>query len=102
VFCSTKEIGFDVKQNPNWKPNQLANPSPFLLSTIAKECGVWLVGGSIPEKDGDKLYNTSLVVWFQFLVVFRFSFFLVLHHLPDIVTVFFSSICLSLALYVSR
>ncbi|XP_064640285.1 omega-amidase NIT2-like [Lineus longissimus] len=31
------------------------------LSKAAKENGVYLVGGSIPEKDGDKLYNTCTV-----------------------------------------
>ncbi|ODQ50072.1 amidohydrolase [Saitoella complicata NRRL Y-17804] len=29
------------------------------LSEMAKEGGVYLVGGSIPEKEGDKLFNTS-------------------------------------------
>ncbi|CAI5772955.1 omega-amidase NIT2 [Podarcis lilfordi] len=28
------------------------------LSEIAKECGVYLIGGSIPEEDAGKLYNT--------------------------------------------
>lgn len=31
------------------------------LSEIAKEYGVYLVGGSIPECEGDKIYNTSFV-----------------------------------------
>lgn len=29
------------------------------MMEVAKECGVFLVAGSIPEKDGDKIYNTS-------------------------------------------
>ena len=31
------------------------------LSSAAKECGVWLVGGSVPEREGEKLYNTCYV-----------------------------------------
>ncbi|CAL4151108.1 unnamed protein product [Meganyctiphanes norvegica] len=31
------------------------------LKEAAKASGVWLVGGSIPEQDGDKLYNTCTV-----------------------------------------
>ena len=29
------------------------------LATVAKECEVYLVGGSIPERAGDKVYNTA-------------------------------------------
>ena len=29
------------------------------LATVAKDCGVYLVGGSIPERDGNKVYNTA-------------------------------------------
>lgn len=32
-----------------------------LLSQIAKELKVILIGGTIPERDGDKLYNTATV-----------------------------------------
>lgn len=31
------------------------------LSEVAKECSIYLVGGSIPEEDGGKLYNTCTV-----------------------------------------
>eukprot|EP00076_Gallus_gallus_P008817 XP_004938306.3 omega-amidase NIT2 isoform X2 [Gallus gallus] len=31
------------------------------LSAVAKECSIYLVGGSIPEEDGGKLYNTCTV-----------------------------------------
>nr|XP_033797093.1 omega-amidase NIT2 [Geotrypetes seraphini] len=31
------------------------------LSEVAKECGIYLIGGSIPEKDGERLYNTCTV-----------------------------------------
>ncbi|MDR2131868.1 MAG: carbon-nitrogen hydrolase family protein [Clostridiales Family XIII bacterium] len=32
-----------------------------LMSELAKENGVWLVGGSIPEIDGDNIYNTCYI-----------------------------------------
>ena len=31
------------------------------LSNLAKEFGIYLIGGSIPEREGDKIYNTSFV-----------------------------------------
>ena len=31
------------------------------MSSAAKDAGVYLIGGSIPERDGDKLYNTCTV-----------------------------------------
>ena len=31
------------------------------LSEVAKECGVYVIGGSIPEEDAGKLYNTYAV-----------------------------------------
>ena len=36
-------------------------PSWQLLSALAAEYGIWLVGGSIAERDGTKLYNTAFV-----------------------------------------
>lgn len=36
-------------------------PTCQRLSRIAREQGVWLIGGSIPERDGARLYNTSFV-----------------------------------------
>jgi predicted amidohydrolase len=36
-------------------------PSVQLLSDLAKETGVYLIGGSIPEREGEKLYNTSFI-----------------------------------------
>ncbi|KAA0712996.1 Omega-amidase NIT2 [Triplophysa tibetana] len=35
--------------------------STQVLSELAKDCGIYLVGGSIPEEDGGKLYNTCSV-----------------------------------------
>ncbi|MDR0519499.1 MAG: carbon-nitrogen hydrolase family protein [Clostridiales Family XIII bacterium] len=31
------------------------------MSELAKGNGIYLIGGSIPERDGDKLYNTSFI-----------------------------------------
>jgi len=31
------------------------------LSNLAKELNIYIVGGSIPEKEGDKIYNTSYI-----------------------------------------
>jgi len=35
--------------------------STQFLSEIARKNNVWLVGGSMPERDGDKIYNTATV-----------------------------------------
>jgi omega-amidase len=32
-----------------------------MLSSVAKDTGVWIIGGSIPEQDGGKIYNTCTV-----------------------------------------
>jgi omega-amidase len=33
-----------------------------MLCEAARSKGIWIVGGSVPERDGDKLYNTCVVV----------------------------------------
>lgn len=33
-----------------------------MLCNAARDRNVWIVGGSVPERDGDKLYNTCVVV----------------------------------------
>ncbi|MCC5910904.1 MAG: carbon-nitrogen hydrolase family protein [Clostridiaceae bacterium] len=35
--------------------------STNMLSRVAKELEIYLIGGSIPEKAGDKIYNTSFI-----------------------------------------
>uniref|UniRef100_A0A671RS52 omega-amidase n=1 Tax=Sinocyclocheilus anshuiensis TaxID=1608454 RepID=A0A671RS52_9TELE len=40
---------------------KIPGESTQVLSEAAKECGVYLVGGSIPEEDGGKLYNTCSI-----------------------------------------
>ena len=37
-----------------------SSPSAALLSRLAKENEIYLIGGSIPEREGEQLYNTSL------------------------------------------
>jgi len=49
-------IPIDVKQF-----NEGQSPSLTMLSRIAKECGITLVAGSIPETDGQNLFNTCTV-----------------------------------------
>jgi len=36
-------------------------PTVQRLSALAKELGIYLIGGSIPELDDDKVYNTSFI-----------------------------------------
>ncbi len=36
-------------------------PTVKLLSSLAKKLSVYLIGGSIPEKDSDLIYNTSFI-----------------------------------------
>lgn len=38
-----------------------ASPTRKLLAELAREHKVWLVGGTVPELDGEKIYNTCLV-----------------------------------------
>ncbi|XP_062854049.1 omega-amidase NIT2 [Trichomycterus rosablanca] len=40
---------------------KIPGQSSQVLSDAAKECGIYLVGGSIPEEDGGKLFNTCTV-----------------------------------------
>ncbi|XP_064413416.1 omega-amidase NIT2 [Latimeria chalumnae] len=40
---------------------KIPGESTRMLSEVAKECEIYLIGGSIPEEDGGKLYNTCAV-----------------------------------------
>jgi len=40
---------------------EVGGPTWQKLSIIAREIGVFLIGGSIPELDGDRIYNTSYI-----------------------------------------
>jgi len=39
-----------------------ASPSVAMLVDVARQCGVYLIGGSVPEKDDNGVYNTCVVV----------------------------------------
>lgn len=47
--------------NGNFRPNAEApdGPTVHFLSNLAKKHGIYLVAGSIPELDGNNVYNTS-------------------------------------------
>lgn len=53
--CEYRNKSFIANQEP------YGGPACETLSNSAKKHGVWLLGGSIPESDGGKLYNTSFV-----------------------------------------
>ncbi|KAF4694212.1 Carbon-nitrogen hydrolase [Perkinsus olseni] len=38
------------------------SPTLDMVKEVAKEKRVWIIGGTIPELEGDKVYNTALVV----------------------------------------
>lgn len=38
-----------------------AGPAQQALSALSRELGIWIVGGTIPEREGKKLYNTCYV-----------------------------------------
>ncbi|XP_063812311.1 omega-amidase NIT2 [Pseudophryne corroboree] len=40
---------------------RIPGQSTQMLSDVAKECGIYLIGGSIPEEDSGKIYNTCTV-----------------------------------------
>jgi omega-amidase len=44
------------------RPDPSTSPSSNMLCEKAKDMNIWIVGGSIPERDGEKLYNTCIVV----------------------------------------
>lgn len=62
---------YDSKQFPRWAEEVPASasqatveshPSTHTLCAAARENGVFLIGGSIPEREGDRVYNTCLVI----------------------------------------
>jgi len=46
----------------NQQPQVSTSPSIYMLCQQAKALNVWIVGGSIPEKDGTNLYNTCVII----------------------------------------
>ncbi|EJU05618.1 carbon-nitrogen hydrolase [Dacryopinax primogenitus] len=57
------EFAESINFDPEKKYDIITSPSETVqaLSTAAKEAGIWLIGGSMPERDGNKLYNTATV-----------------------------------------
>lgn len=49
---------------PEWKKDAVAIPGRVTdrLGKLAKKYGKWLIPGSFYEKDGDKIYNTAIVI----------------------------------------
>ena len=52
---------YGVKYFPEYCEPIPDGPTIQALSQAARDHGVYLIGGSIPEKDGDRLYNTCPV-----------------------------------------
>ncbi len=50
-------------QPSDWVPDGETSPTAALIRGLAREHGVWLVAGSVPERDKEKvrLFNTCLV-----------------------------------------
>lgn len=53
--CEYRNSSFIANQEP------AGGPAWTMLSGAAKKHGVWIIGGTVPESDGGKLYNTSFV-----------------------------------------
>ncbi len=53
-----------TENSDTWKRNAEPIPGPLTerLCAISRKTGQWLVPGSMYERDGDKLYNTALVI----------------------------------------
>jgi len=54
------------------KAEPLPGPTEQRLCALARETGLWLIPGSLFEKDGDKVYNTASVINPQGEVIRRF------------------------------
>lgn len=52
---------YEGKQFPHYAEEYSDGMTVAALARIAGEQQVFLIGGSIPEKDGDKIYNTSFI-----------------------------------------
>ena len=56
MFCCPYE-------NEMFRPNseEQGGPAQQALSALSRELGIWIVGGTIPEREGERLYNTCYV-----------------------------------------
>ncbi|MTI54614.1 carbon-nitrogen hydrolase family protein [Geosporobacter ferrireducens] len=55
---------YDNKYFPDFA-EEFPGPTTKMLSSLAKELSIFLIGGSIPERYEDKIYNTSFIFDFQ-------------------------------------
>ena len=39
----------------------LGGPAQQAVSALARELGIWIIAGSLPELEGERVYNTSFV-----------------------------------------
>lgn len=53
--CEYRNRSFIKNQEP------VGGPAWQMLSDVARENSVWIIGGSIPETDDGKIYNTSFI-----------------------------------------
>jgi len=60
--------------NDTWKKNAEPIPGPLTerLCALARKTGQWLIPGSMYEQDGDKLYNTAIVISSQGEIVSKY------------------------------
>lgn len=68
-------VQFVSTERPNtWKQNAEGIPGPLTdrLCVLAHKSGQWLVPGSMYEKDGDRIYNTSIVISPQGKIVAKY------------------------------
>ncbi|GAA5874516.1 hypothetical protein JCM16303_002889 [Sporobolomyces ruberrimus] len=54
-------IGWTEEASSSFSVEQTASESVKMLSEIAKEHSIWLIGGSIPELSDEKVYNSAPV-----------------------------------------
>jgi omega-amidase len=43
-------------------PDATDSPSVHMMCNAARTKNIWIIGGSVPERDGEKLYNTCVVI----------------------------------------
>jgi formamidase len=60
----TGELFLQEYGNPDWKnkAETIPNDTTDRLCKLAESLSIWVIPGSILEKDGSKIYNTSIVI----------------------------------------
>lgn len=57
MFCCP----YEIQRFPQYAETSADDPARRFLADAARKYGICLVGGSIPEQDGEALYNTSFI-----------------------------------------